>query len=83
LASLIAPTSATTPTAIPMTPVMTFPLSRQITQSTRLIAMPAIDDHHSVVPKPPVTKLAPPISAPVITRTQKIASTDCRPCLAQ
>ena len=68
---------------MPMTPVMTFPLSRQITQSARLIPMPAIDDHHSAVQRPPVTKLAPPTSAPVITRTQKIASTDCRPCLAQ
>jgi hypothetical protein len=67
----------------PMTPVTTFPLSRQITQSARLMAMVAIDDHHSAVPAAPVTMLVPPISAPVVTRTQKIASTDCRPCLAQ
>ena len=45
--------------------------------------MVTIDDHHSDEPMPPDTKLAPPTSAPVITRTQKIASTDCRPCLAQ
>ena len=83
MASLIAPTSATGPMTMPVTPVMTLPLSRQMRQSTSVIAMPAIDDHHSDEPMPPDTKLAPPISAPVITRTQKIASTDCRPCLAQ
>jgi hypothetical protein len=45
--------------------------------------MPAIDDHHSAEPMPPFTRLEPPTSAPVITRTQKMASTDCLPCLAQ
>ena len=38
--------------------------------------MTATDDHHVVVPMRPVTKSAPPTSAPVITRTQKIASTE-------
>ena len=41
--------------------------------------MTATDDHHATVPTRPVTKSAPPISVPVITRTQKIASTDFRP----
>ena len=64
---------------MPTTPVTTFPLSRQITQSSRLTAMTATDDHHAAVPMRPVTKAVPPISAPVIARTQKIASTDLRP----
>ena len=45
--------------------------------------MTATDDHQAAVPIRPVTKLAPPISVPVITRTQKIASTDLRPSLVQ
>ena len=45
--------------------------------------MKAIDDHHAAVPRGPVTKPTPPISAPVITRTQKIASTDSRPWSVQ
>jgi len=79
----MAPTMATTLMKMPMTPVTTLPLSRQITHSRRLTAMTATDDHHAAVPILPVTKLVPPISAPVITRTQKIASTDFRPCSAQ
>ena len=40
--------------------------------------------HHQVaVPACPDRKLVPPMSAPVITSTQKIASTDCRPSLVQ
>ena len=45
--------------------------------------MTEIDDHHAVVPARPVTKLAPPMSVPVITSRQKIASTDFRPSLVQ
>ena len=74
---------ATTLMNMPITPVSTLPLSRQITHSKRLTTMTATDDHHAAVPTRPVKKLVPPISAPVITRTQKIASTDFRPCSAQ
>ncbi len=45
--------------------------------------MTEIDDHHVVVPTRPVRKSAPPMSAPVIARTQKVASTDFRPSLVQ
>ena len=41
------------------------------------------DDHHAAVPTWPVRKLAPPMSAPVIASTQKIALTDFRPSLVQ
>ena len=74
---------ATTPMKIPMTPVTIFPLSRHITQSRRLTTITEIDDHHAAVPARPVTKLAPPMSVPVITSRQKIASTDLRPSLVQ
>jgi hypothetical protein len=74
---------ATTMMKMPITPVTTLPLSRHITHSTRLTVRMATDDHHAAVPIRPVTKSTPPISAPMITRTQKIASTDLRPCSAQ
>ena len=69
MASLIAPTKATMPSTMPVTPVTIFPLSRHITQSRRLTARTATDDHQAVVPTWPDRKLTPPTSAPVITRT--------------
>jgi hypothetical protein len=50
----MAPTIATTLMKMPVTPVTVFPLSRQITQSRRLTAMTATDDHHAAVPMRPV-----------------------------
>jgi hypothetical protein len=83
LASRTAPIKATTLMTVPITPVVTLPLSRHITLSARSTARTETDDHQVAVPIRPDRKLEPPMSTPVTARTQKIASTDFRPSVVQ
>jgi hypothetical protein len=63
--------------------VTTLPLSTLTSARAKFTSSATMEAHHCPVPTAPVTKSTPPMSNPLMARTQNMASIDLRPSSVQ